>query len=347
MVEEALRPELSVVVPVRDEAPALEELIARLVRTLDGTPYRYELWFVDDGSRDHSAQLLARLAAQYPQLGVVTLRRPFGKAAALAAGFERARAPVLATLDGDLQDRPEELPRLLEVLAREGADLVIGRKRVRRDRWTRRLASWAFNRVLGWLSGAPVRDANSGLKVLRAEVAAEVVLRGTLDRFLAALAAARGFRIAECAVEHAPRRYGRSRFGWRRYGEAAFDLVTVLLLTRFGERPLHFFGLFGALLAAGGGAILTYLALLWCLGHGIGTRPLLSYGVALTVLGVQCLFFGLLAEMLVWLHDERRPGYGVRAVSPPRGGATPQKRATTSAKTSSPQRNEASGSRSS
>jgi dolichol-phosphate mannosyltransferase len=314
------QPDISVVVPLLDEAPGLAELHARLVETLGAMGCAFEIVFVDDGSTDGTVQALEQITEGDERVRVVELRRTFGKAAALAAGFREARGDTLVTLDGDLQDRPEEIPRLLEALER-GADLVVGRKRDRSDPWTRRAASWVFNRALSLATGMRTRDVNSGLKVLRRDVVREVPLHGRLHRFLLPLAAARGFRVAEVDVAHDPRRYGRSRYGMSRYGEAALDTVTVLLLTRFGKRPLHFFGIFGGLLSLLGGGILAYLAVGWLFGVWIGGRPLLTFGVLFTILGIQCLFFGLLAEMIVLLGAREDRGYSVRRVVG--GGAAP------------------------
>jgi hypothetical protein len=166
---------------------------------------------------------------------------------------------------------------------------------------------------VSFLAGVRVRDVNSGLKALRREVAAELPLHGELHRFLPVFAGAKGFRVEEVDVLHEPRRHGRSRYGWSRYAAGFFDSATVLLLTRFGTRPLHFFGCFGLLLLLGGGAVLLYLATGWLFGHWIGDRPLFLFGVLCVLLGIQCLFFGLLAELVVVAGRRQEPD-GVRQV---------------------------------
>jgi dolichol-phosphate mannosyltransferase len=276
-------------------------------------PDGYEILFVNDGSGDDSLAVLRSLAEDDPRTLAVDLRRHFGKAAALAAGFDQASGEILVMLDADLQDRPEEIPRLIAALE-QGADLVTGRKLRRQDPWIRRVSSRLFNRVLSWITGIQVRDANSGLKVLKRKVLSEVPLHGKLHRFLLLLVAARGFRVVEVPVEHEPRRHGRSRYGWSRYGEAAFDTLTVLLLTRFGKSPLHFFGVFGGLLASLGFAILFYLAVGWVFGRWIEGRPLLTFAALCVILGIQSLFFGLLAELIVITGKGRDRGYAVREV---------------------------------
>jgi glycosyltransferase involved in cell wall biosynthesis len=311
---------ISVVVPVLDEEATLDELHRRLASVLAEIAPLHEMIFVNDGSRDGSLARLEALAARDRRVVVVDLRRHFGKAAALAAGFAEASGDLVVTLDADLQDVPEEIPRLVARL-REGADLVTGRKHARQDPWTRRWASRVFNWVVSRMTGTVVRDVNSGLKVMRRDVVAEIPLHGELHRFLPVLARAKGFVVAEIDVAHEPRRAGRSRYGWGRYTAGLFDAVTVLLLTRYGKRPLHFFGLCGGLLAAVGGAILVYLAVGWFFGQWIANRPLLTLGVLLVILGIQSAFFGLLAEMVVVAGGRRDPGYSVRAVlrqPPPR-----------------------------
>ncbi len=241
---------LSVVIPVLNEAPTLPELHCRLSEALyDCRNHQglagYELLFVDDGSTDGSLAVLAHIAEA--DLGVSVVRLPRGpdglprsqgKSAALAAGFARARGDVIATLDADLQDQPEELPALLARLRdgpEAGADMVIGRRLDRRDPWTRRLASRVFNAVVSRATGLRFRDINSGLKVFRVETVRGLPLREGLHRYLPVLVAARGFRVEEVDVAHGPRRHGRSRYGWGRYLAAARDLAIVLRLMRARE----------------------------------------------------------------------------------------------------------------
>jgi glycosyltransferase involved in cell wall biosynthesis len=303
---------LSAVVPVLDEEPTLDELHRRLSAVLASLAPDHEIVFVNDGSRDGSLARLKAIAARDPAVVVVDMRRHAGKSAALAAGFAEAKGRVVLTLDSDLQDVPEEIPKLLARIE-EGADFVTGRKRSRQDPWTRRLASRVFNGIASLLAGTRVRDVNSGLKAMTREVAAELPLHGDLHRFLPVFARAKGFRVAEVDVQHEPRRHGRSRYGWSRYAAGFFDSATVLLLTRYGTRPLHFFGCFGLLLALGGGGVLAYLTIGWFFGQWIGNRPLLMFGVLCMILGIQCVFFGLLAELVV-VAQRPRDSDGVREV---------------------------------
>jgi glycosyltransferase involved in cell wall biosynthesis len=303
---------LSAVVPVLDEEPTLDELHRRLSAVLGSLAGEFEIVFVNDGSRDGSLARMKAIAGRDPRVVVVDLRRHSGKTAALAAGFAEAKGEILVTLDSDLQDVPEEIPKLVARI-NEGAEFVTGRKQGRRDPWTRRLASRVFNGVVSRVAGTRVRDVNSGLKAMTREVAAELPLHGEMHRFLPVFAGARGFRVVEVDVAHEPRRHGRSRYGWSRYAAGFFDSATVLLLTRYGTRPLHFFGCFGLLLSLVGGGALAYLVVGWIFGQWIGNRPLLLFGVLSVILGIQCVFFGLLAELVV-VSNRRRVVGGVREV---------------------------------
>jgi dolichol-phosphate mannosyltransferase len=295
---------ISVVVPVFNEERSVALLLDELRSALEPLDLPWEAVFVDDGSTDGSFAALTRLHAQTDNVRVVRLRRNFGKAAALAAGFAQARGEVIVTLDGDLQDDPAEIPRLL-VKLEEGFDLVTGWKTRRRDPLSRRLLSRVFNRVTGWVSGVRLHDMNCGLKATRAEVVRGLPLYGELHRFLPVLAHQRGYRIAELPVNHRPRNYGRSRYGLERYVRGFLDLLTVSFIGRYRHRPLHLFGGLGLLLSTIGVGTLIYLTVVKAQGHAIGQRPLLILGVLLVVVGFQFLSLGLLGEMITSQHAER------------------------------------------
>jgi glycosyltransferase involved in cell wall biosynthesis len=232
------------------------------------------------------------------------LRRNFGKAAALGAGFAQARGEVIVTIDGDLQDDPAEIPKLLAKLD-EGFDLVSGWKTKRRDPLRRRIPSRTFNAVTGWVSGVRLHDMNCGLKAYRAEVVRGLRLYGELHRFIPVLADHRGYRIAEVPVNHRPREHGRSRYGLERYLRGFFDLLTVSFIGRYRQRPLHLFGGLGLALSFAGFGILVYLTVDKALGHAIGGRPLLILGVLLVVVGIQIFSLGLITELITSHHEER------------------------------------------
>ncbi len=307
-------PELSVVVPLYNEASGLEELHARLSAALGAVARPAEMVFVDDGSTDGSFERLLELAGRDPRVRALQLRRNYGKSPALAAGFARARGRLIVTLDADLQDDPAELPRLLAKLD-EGFDLVSGWKRERKDPLTRRLASRLFNGVTAALTGVRLHDINCGLKAYRREVTDTISLYGQLHRFLPVLAAREGFRLAEVEVRHSPRRHGRSKFGSSRFLAGAMDLLTVLFLTRFVLRPLHLFGGVGLGVVAVGASITGWLGARRILyNEYLSSRPLLLAGVLLTIVGAQLVSIGLIGEMIAAgaASEKRAHVYGVR-----------------------------------
>ena len=297
---------ISVVVPVHNEERSVALLYDELRSALQPLEEEWEAIFVDDGSTDGTFAALTRLHNEAGNVRVVRLRRNFCKAAALVAGFDQARGETVVTIDGDLQDDPAEIPRLLAKLD-EGFDLVSGWKTHRRDRLSRRILSRIFNRVTGAFSGVHLHDMNCGLKAYRAEVVHGLRLYGELHRFIPVLAHYRGFRIAELPVNHRPREHGRSRYGVERYLRGFLDLLTVSFIGRYRHRPLHLFGGLGLILGLFGSVILIYLTVLKALGNAIGHRPLLMLGVLLVVIGMQFFSLGLISEMITSQHEERSP----------------------------------------
>jgi Glycosyltransferases involved in cell wall biogenesis len=295
---------ISVVIPIYNEERSVALLYEELQAALDPLDDEWEAVYVDDGSTDGSFGALTRLHARTANVRVVRLRRNFGKAAALAAGFAQAQGDVVVTIDGDLQDDPAEIPHLLAKL-HEGFDLVTGWKTHRRDPITRRVPSKIFNWVAGRMSGLRLHDMNCGLKAYRDEVVRGLVLYGELHRFIPVLAYERGYRVAELPVNHRPREHGRSRYGVERYLRGFLDLLTVSFMGRYRHRPLHLFGGLGLILGLVGFAVLAYLTAVKLSGHAIGQRPLLTLGVLLVVVGLQFFSLGLIGEMITSNHEER------------------------------------------
>lgn len=301
---------VSVVVPLFNERASLDELYRRLSDVLAQVATRYEIVFVDDGSQDGSIERLKELSALDRSVGYVRFRRNFGKSAALAAGFRVARYDIIATLDADLQDIPEQLPLLLEKLD-EGYDLVSGWRYHRRDKLTRRMGSKIYNWVTSFLTGVSLHDINCGFKCYRREVMDEVMVYGERHRYIPVLASYRGFRLGEVQIEHAPREHGSSRYGLERVIGGVFSLLTVILMTRYTNKPLHFFGVMGLLLAGAGIAIDMYLIMLRVFfDQWLSNRPLLIIGTLLAIVGVQLVLFGLLAEMIAFSY-RRENDYSV------------------------------------
>ena len=295
---------ISVVIPIHNEERSVALLHEELQAALEPLGEEWEAVYVDDGSTDGSFAALTRLHAREENVRVVRLRRNFGKAAALATGFAQVDGDVVVTIDGDLQDDPAEIPRLLAKL-QEGFDLVSGWKAQRRDPLTRRIPSKLFNHVAGWMSGLRLHDMNCGLKAYRRDVVRSLVLYGELHRFIPVLAHEQGYRVAELPVNHRPREHGRSRYGLERYLRGFLDLLTVSFMGRYRHRPLHLFGGLGLLLFASGTTLLVYLTVVKLTGHAIGQRPLLTLGVLLVVVGMQFFSLGLISEMITSHHEER------------------------------------------
>jgi glycosyltransferase involved in cell wall biosynthesis len=295
---------ISVVVPLLNEEHSLETLYHEIANALEPLDQGFEVVFVDDGSTDGSLSVLSRMHDELPNVVVIHLRRNFGKAAALQAGFLEAKGDLVITIDADLQDDPAEIPKLLAKLA-EGFDLVSGWKTRRNDPFARRLFSRIFNWSTGVISGVRLHDVNCGLKAYRAEVLQGLRIYGELHRFIPVLASYQGYRVAEIPVNHRARQHGRSRYGPERYIRGFFDLLSVTFMGRYRYRPLHLFGGIGLLMGAVGLVILTYLTTLWFWGHGIGTRPLLTLGVLLMVVGIQFVSLGLISELVTSQHEER------------------------------------------
>ncbi len=299
----ATHPDVSVVVPIFNEAPTLEALCSGIQAALAGRPH--EILLIDDGSTDATWETIASLSARNPSIRGLRLRRNFGKATALSNGFAEAKGSSIITMDADLQDDPAEIPRLLAALT-DDIDLVSGWKKRRRDPIGKRLPSKLFNGVVRAASGLKIHDFNCGFKAYRAEVAKSLRLYGELHRYIPMLCEAEGYRVTEIEVVHHERQSGKSKYGWKRFLRGGLDLFTVLMLTRYLQRPAHFFGGLALIIGALGIGILTYLSAGWFLGYrGIGSRPLFFLGILCTLLSAQLLSIGLIAELILY-HTRRK-----------------------------------------
>ncbi|MBE9169015.1 glycosyltransferase family 2 protein [Pleurocapsales cyanobacterium LEGE 06147] len=311
------RPELSVVVPIHNEVESLYQLIDAIATTLKANQLNYEIICIDDGSRDGSTELLKQQARIRTDLQAIILRRNYGQTAAMAAGFKYAQGQVIVTLDGDLQNDPADIPRLLAKLE-EGYDLVSGWRKQRQDAaLTRLLPSKIANWLIGRITGVRLHDYGCSLKAYRAELVADMNLYGELHRFLPALAFIEGARIAEIPVGHHARRYGQSKYGLGRTLRVVMDLLTISFMKTFLTRPMHVFGLLGLISMVLGilsGGYLTFLK--FGFNQSIENRPLLFLTIVLILTGLQLFCFGLLAELLMRTYHESqsRPIYRVREI---------------------------------
>jgi len=313
---------ISVVIPLCNERESLPQLHAEIQAVAAAARLDLEVIFVDDGSGDGSWDTVAELARKHAWVHGIRFRRNFGKAAALSAGFKAARGDLVLTLDADLQDDPKEVPRFLEALA-GGLDVVSGWKQVRLDPWHKTMPSKVFNGLVGWLTGVRLHDHNCGFKCYRAEVLREVRLYGELHRFVPVLAAARGFKVGEIAVEHRPRRFGHSKYGVRRFVKGFLDLLTVKFLTGFRQRPQHLLGSIGLLAFALGLVGMAYLTVTWLVNWfapesflPLHQRPLLIYSVAALLLGAQMMSIGFLAELITAYQVGDEHSYSIAERTP-------------------------------
>ncbi len=307
--------ELSVVIPVLNEEDSVRMLHEDLARVLEDLGRSYEILFVDDGSTDHTFDVLSELVRDDDHLRVVRLRRNFGQTAALSAGFDHARGEVIVTMDGDLQNDPMDIPRLLQKVD-DGYDVVSGWRVDRKDPFlTRRLPSLIANRLISVITGVKLHDYGCSLKAYRHEVVRNIRLYGEMHRFIPALASWMGIQVAELPVNHAPRKFGQSKYGLKRAVKVVLDLLTVKFLLDYATRPIQIFGLLGMLSLAIGTALGVYLSTLKLIfQQAIGDRPLLLLAILLIVFGVQLITMGLLGELVVRTYHEaqNKPTYVLR-----------------------------------
>jgi len=311
-------PRLSVVIPVHNEEHSLLPLYDRLIGVLDGLAIPFEIIVVDDCSTDGCRELLANLVEHDERLRAVLLRRNFGQAAALAAGFELARAQTVIAMDGDLQHAPEDIPALLAKID-EGYDVVSGWRAHRVDSaLTRRLPSRVANWLIAKASGVELRDFGTTFKAYRREVLKDIRLYGDLHRFIPVLASMQGARIAEVPIRNIPRADGRSHYGLGRTFRVLFDILTIRFLVKYLTRPMHFFGSIGLACGGAGGLILGGLLIQKLRGIHIMVEhgPLLIAGSVLVLSGIQMFCTGFIGEVLMrtYFESQRRPIYAVREV---------------------------------
>ena len=311
-------PLLSIVIPAFNEAESLPELQRELAETLDRIGIAWEAIYVDDGSRDGTDQAIAKLAAADPRVRGISLRRNFGKSAALATGFRLARGERVVTIDADLQDDPAELPRLLAALD-DGLDLVSGWKQNRQDPLSKTLPSRLFNAVTSMVAGVRLHDFNCGFKVYRREVTEAISIYGELHRFVPALAHWAGFRVGEVPVNHRARRFGRSKFGASRFVNGFLDLLSAAFISTSALKPLHVFGRIGLTFLILGAALGLWFVALWMRGEPMHVRPLMLFGAGLVLLGIQFILMGLLGEMIA--NIGARADYPIRRLYNPDDGA--------------------------
>ncbi|PYR78103.1 MAG: glycosyltransferase [Acidobacteria bacterium] len=312
-----MSPEISVVVPMRNESPNVADLYRELTSTLDASARPYEILAIDDGSTDDTFDLLARLQAKDARLRVIRFRRNFGQTAAFAAGFAHARGRYIVTSDGDLQNDPRDIPAMIEMLEQQKLDIVCGWRKDRKDAFlNRRLPSMIANAIISWTTGVHLHDYGCSLKVFRAEVVKPMKLYGEMHRFLPAIASEFGVTIGEKVVNHRARTRGRSNYGITRTFRVVLDLLTVKFLSSYSTRPLQMFGGIGMTMGALGAAICMWVAYQRFFGYESANRPLFFVGITMVLGGINLLMTGLLAEMLSRTYHESqdKPTYVIREI---------------------------------
>lgn len=305
---------ISVLIPIYNEAQSIDILYKKLLEVLQS--YDHEIVFVNDGSRDNSQQILNNIKNNDNRVIVIELKRNFGKAAVLAVGFEEVSGDLVITMDGDLQDEPQEIPKMIEEIDK-GYDLVSGWKKDRQDPLIKKISSKIFNFTVRVLTGIKLHDFNCGFKIYKKEVVKSLDVYGDLHRFLPVLAYQQGFKVGEIKVRHNERKFGQSKYGrsgLKRLGNYILDPINVVLITKYQYKPAHFFGSWGLILFFVGLIINIYLSVLWFLGQGpIGNRPLLFLGVLLMIIGIQLVSMGFLGELIIRGHFKKDKNYYIKS----------------------------------
>ncbi len=300
---------ISVVIPLLNEEESLPELCAWIQKVMDDNGFSYEIILVDDGSTDNSWSVIEQLCLSYPCIKGIKFQRNYGKSAALNEGFKAAQGEVVITMDADLQDSPDEIPKLRRMVVEDGYDMVSGWKKKRHDSTlTKNIPSKLFNAVTRRMSKIPLHDFNCGLKAYRRKVIKSIEVYGEMHRYIPVLAKWAGFKsIGEKAVEHHPRKYGTTKFGWERFINGFLDLASIMFVGRFGKRPMHFFGLWGTLSFGIGFVLSVYLIVSKFIDpeYALTNRPAFFLALTLLLLGSQLFLAGFTGELIARNSPER------------------------------------------
>jgi glycosyltransferase involved in cell wall biosynthesis len=305
---------LSIVIPLLNEAESLPELAAWITRVCDGQGHAWEVIFVDDGSTDDSWEVIQQLRQSNPRIKGIKFQRNYGKSAALNEAFREATGEVVITMDADLQDSPDEIPELYRMVKQEKWDIVSGWKKKRYDNTlTKNIPSKLFNAATRRVSGIKLHDFNCGLKAYKGRVTKCIEVYGEMHRYIPVIAKWQGFKkITEKVVEHRPRKYGTSKFGWERFVNGFLDLASIVFVGKFGKRPMHFFGLWGTLMFMLGFGISTFLIINKVIEptYYLTSKPLFYIALVLAIVGVQLFLAGFLAELIARNSPEKN-SYGI------------------------------------
>ncbi len=295
-----MKPEFSVVIPILNEEESVPELTNQIHDAFSKLGKKYEILFIDDGSTDNTLHLLKELARKNHNIRIFSFRKNLGKSVALSFGFQKAQGEYIVTMDADLQDDPQNIERLIVTQSEGDYDLVSGWRKNRRDTLLKKTNSKFFNNmIIPFLFGTNFKDMNSGLKLYKKQLAKEIKIYGGMHRFIPILAHEMGFKVKEVDILHRPRKYGFSKYKSTKVLTDIPDLITMYFLVKYTRRPLHFFSKLGGTLLLAGSIMLIYLVIIKLLGHSIGNRPLLIFGVLFVIAGIQTIFTGLLADLMV------------------------------------------------
>ena len=308
--------DISVVIPLYNEDESLPELESWIAKVMKENNYSYEVLFIDDGSTDKSWSIVEGLSVKNPSNKGIKFRRNYGKSAALDTGFNATKGRVVITMDADLQDSPDEIPALYNKIVKDGLDLVSGWKKERHDPITKTIPTKLYNWATRKLSGIYLHDFNCGLKAYHWEVVKAVEVQGEMHRYIPVMAKSKGFaKIGEQVVQHQARKYGVSKFGLNRFVNGFLDLFTITFISKFGKKPMHFFGLIGTLFFMLGFGILTYLViakLAWR-QYNMTDRPLFYFAIVFAILGTQLFLTGFIAELVI-RNSGKKEAYQVEKV---------------------------------
>ncbi|OIP57099.1 MAG: glycosyltransferase [Candidatus Levybacteria bacterium CG_4_10_14_0_2_um_filter_36_16] len=304
--------EYSIVIPVLNEEESIEELFVKIREVFKKIKTGYEVIFVDDGSTDSSLQILKNLEKSNKDVKLFSFRRNMGKPYALMQGFKKAKGEFIVTLDADLQDDPSNIPTMRSKLDEDNFDLVTGWRKNRKDTFFKKITSKIFNKVVSLMFGVKVHDLNSGLRLYRTDAAQQLKLYGGMHRFIPIIMYKMGYKVGEQATIHHERKYGVSKYKSSKVISEIPDIFTIYFLTKYTNRPLHFFGKIGSLVLFAGVLILLYLSILHFIGESIGNRPLLLLGILLVIAGIQTIFTGLLADLLVNMNSKKEDSFPLK-----------------------------------
>ncbi|RJQ26159.1 glycosyltransferase [Candidatus Parcubacteria bacterium] len=289
----------SIVIPVCNEKDSLRELTKKVQTRLSSFKKPYEIIFIDDGSTDTSLDVLNDLKRHFENISVYSFRKNVGKTYALMLGFSKAKGEYIVTLDADLQDDPQSIKELFSKIKRGNYDLVTGWRKDRKDSFKKKILSSFSNKIISTLFDLKIHDLNSGIKIYKSSVAKDLKLYGGMHRFIPLIASEMGYKVGETEVLHLERRYGESKYKMTKFISDIPDLISVYFLTRYTRRPLHFFGKFGSLVFLIGFIFFIYLGFSWLGGNPIGTRPLFLFALILILTGIQIVFTGVIADLII------------------------------------------------